>query len=304
MIRRIKDVFILDTDSTTYAFRVLDTGYLEHLYYGKKIHLCDENLTADALAEKHEFAPGNNNIYESGRPGFSFNDMRLEFSANGKGDDREPFIEVVHADGSRTSDFVFESAETLEGKKMLTQLPCAAAKKDECSALTVTLADKNYDLAVELIYHVFPSCDVITRSAKLINRGKDSIRILRFMSVQLDTNRSDLVFTTFNGAWIREMGRCDHELSTGRVVSDSVSGTSSSTANPFVMFSEKCTDENKGIAYGFNLIYSGNHIEEAEVSEFGKLRLLMGINPKGFEYILGAGESFEAPEASCNPYYQ
>ena len=54
---------------------------------------------------------------------------------------------------------------------------------------------------------MFESCDVITRSAKLINRSKDSVRILRFMSVQIDTDESDMIFTTFNGAWIREMGR-------------------------------------------------------------------------------------------------
>lgn len=35
MIRKEKDYFILDTDHTTYCFRVLPTGQLEHLYYGE-----------------------------------------------------------------------------------------------------------------------------------------------------------------------------------------------------------------------------------------------------------------------------
>ncbi|MCR5591938.1 MAG: alpha-galactosidase [Lachnospiraceae bacterium] len=296
MIRQIDNAFILETDNTAYVFTVIDIGYLEHLYYGRRIRL-EDSKTIEALIEKHEFVPGNNNVYNEENSSFTLNDIRLEFSANGKSDNREPFIEVVHADGSRTSDFVFESAKIINGKIPLSTLPSSYDKGGECSALIITLADRQYDLAVELSYYVFEKCDVITRSAKLINRGKDSARILRFMSMQIDTDRKDMIFTTFNGAWIREMGRVDHELKRGRIVNDSCVGASSSTANPFVMFSEKSTSENSGRAYGFNLIYSGNHTEIAEVSEFGKLRFLSGINPKGFEFCLEPGSEFEAPEA-------
>ena len=62
MIRRIQDVFVLDTNNTTYAFRVTEIGYLEHLYYGRKIRI--EEDTCAGLIEKHEFAPGNNNTYD------------------------------------------------------------------------------------------------------------------------------------------------------------------------------------------------------------------------------------------------
>ncbi len=299
MIRQIDNVFVLDTKNTTYAFAVLETGYLEHLYYGPKIRICDgdDSVLAGALFERHEFIPGNNNNYDSKRSGFTFNDVRLEFSASGKGDNREPFIEVVHGDGSRTSDFFFESAKISDEKKELETLPSSYDVKNPSSDLTVTLYDKSYDLAVELSYHVFEECDVITRSAKLINRSKDDVRLLRFMSVMIDSYDSDYIFTTFNGAWIREMDRTDHVLTRGKTVNDSCTGTSSSTANPFVMFSKKTTGENEGIAYGFNLVYSGNHTQIAEVSEFGKLRFLAGINPKGFEYIVGASDTFESPEA-------
>ncbi len=298
MIRQIDNAFILETDNSTYAFRVLDTGYLEHLYYGPKITICDDSLAViDALTEKHEFVPGNNNVYDNEKGNFTFNDMRLEFSANGKGDNREPFIEVVHSDGTRTSDFFFESAKITDEKKELDTLPSSFDSSNKACDLTVTLFDKSYDLAVEINYHVFEKCDVITRGAKFVNRSRDDVRLLRFMSLMLDEYDSDFVFTTFNGAWIREMDRYDHVLTRGKIVNDSCAGTSSSTANPFVMLSRRTTGENEGVAYGFNLIYSGNHTEIAEVSEFSKLRLLMGINPKGFEFIVPAGSFFEAPEA-------
>ena len=298
MIRQIDDRFILDTKGTTYALRILPTGQPEHLYYGKKIRLDDESGTyTDALCEKHEFAPGNNIVYDGKTQNYSLNDMRLEFSSNGKGDNREPFLEVVHEDGSRTSDFVFSGAAISREKKALSELPSSYDADREASNLTITLTDNNYNLSVDLTYHVFEDCDVITRSASITNNGTGSVKILRFMSVQIDTNDSDRVLTTFNGAWIREMKRTDRKLTRGRFVNDSCVGASSSTANPFVMFSKKCTCENWGPVYGFNLIYSGNHTEIAEVSEFGKLRFLAGINPKGFEYELAPGETFESPEA-------
>ena len=38
MIQTANDIFVLHTAHTTYAFRKLPTGQLEHLYYGRKIH--------------------------------------------------------------------------------------------------------------------------------------------------------------------------------------------------------------------------------------------------------------------------
>ena len=41
MIQTANDIFVLHTEHTTYAFRKLPTGQLEHLYYGRKIHVCE-----------------------------------------------------------------------------------------------------------------------------------------------------------------------------------------------------------------------------------------------------------------------
>ena len=46
MIQISNEIFVLHTANTTYAFRKLSTGQLEHLYYGRKIHVrepLDEN---------------------------------------------------------------------------------------------------------------------------------------------------------------------------------------------------------------------------------------------------------------------
>ena len=57
------------------------------------------------------FAPGNTNVYDAEHSAFSLEDMRLEMSSYGKGDIREPFVELVHADGSMTSDFLYDTYE-------------------------------------------------------------------------------------------------------------------------------------------------------------------------------------------------
>lgn len=63
------------------------------------------------------------------------------------------------------------------------------------------------------------------------------------------------------------------------------------------MLGKEHTTEDAGECFGFNLIYSGNHYEAAEVGSFGKVRIVSGINPQSFCFTLESGESFEAPEA-------
>ena len=296
MIREYNQNYVLETDNTTYCFRVLPTGHLEHLYYGRKITLTDDE-DMKALVEKHTFMPGNTNAYDQENTAFSLEDIRLEMSSYGKGDIREPFIEVIHADGSYTSDFLFESAQITKGKEAYDTLPASYDEEGAVDHLCVVLKDRQYALTLELHYYVYEDCDVIARSARLINDSEDEIRLMRLMSAQIDYDTPEYVLTTFNGAWAREMKRTDTLLKSGRHVNASYTGTSSNRANPFVMLSKPETWEDLGDCYGFNLIYSGNHYEAAEVSGYGKTRLVMGINPQSFCFRIGVGECFEAPEA-------
>ncbi len=302
MIERTDNYFQLDTEHTSYCFQVLDTGHLEHLYYGRKIRVARGQQAP--LVEKHMFAPGNTNCYDREHGSFSLEDIRLEMSSYGKGDIREPFVELMLKDGSMTSDFRFMSAEITTGKASFETLPGSYGEADDVEHLCVTLRDNNCKAAaeegglfLELHYYVYCDCDVITRSARLINKSGEPVVIRRLMSMQLDFDTPDYVFSTFNGAWAREMRRYDHPVSSGKHVNSSYTGTSSNRANPFVMLAKEQTTEDAGACYGFNLIYSGNHYEAVEVSGYGKTRIVTGINPQSFSWNLESGEAFEAPEA-------
>lgn len=295
MIYAEKNFFVLNTKNTSYAFRVTPYGHLEHLHYGRRIHA---DFQSDALVEKHSYAPGNTVAYTQADPSFSLEDMNLEMSSIGKGDIREPFIELVHADGSVTSDFLFASFSVSKENPSLPGLPSSYSSGDSLpDHLTILLKDSQYALELELHYFVYEDTNVITRYTRLINRSSEEVRLDRLMSNQLAFDHAGLKFTTFTGAWAREMERTDTIMNAGKFVNATRAGTSSNRANPFVMVSEPETTEESGDCYGMNLVYSGNHYEALEVNSFRKTRFLQGINPCGFEFYLAAGESFTTPEA-------
>ncbi len=291
MIKQNGNVYELHTDNTSYIFMVTESGHLEHIYYGARVH-----ADVDAIREKHTFIPGNTNVYSAEYSSVALEDTALEMSSYGKGDIREPFIVVKHEDGSTTSDFIFKDAIIHNGKTPMDTLPSSYddAQADE---LVIRLKDRSYGEELELYYYVFEKCDVIARRAVLYNEGTDYLCVKRLMSMQLDMDNDDYIMSTFNGAWINEMNRHDCKVTGGKHVNSSYAGTSSSRANPFIMLGKEHTTQDTGECFGFNLIYSGNHYEAACADEYGRLRVVTGINPENFEYTLEAGEKLEVPEA-------
>ncbi len=293
MITSKDSYFSLHTKHTSYAFHVLPTGQLEHLYYGKKI----SGDYLDQIVEQKAFAPGNSVIYDQEHPQYSLEDMCLEFSTYGRGDIHEPYVECISSDGSNTLDFQYESFTIRHGKEALEGLPSSYDEMQDVEQLVITCKDRNNGYVLELTYSVFEDCDVITRSARFINTSDTKVRLTRLLSGQIDFHESGLQMTTFNGAWIKEMTKYTTTVFIGKFVNSSYAGTSSSRANPFVMIHPSTTSELQGDVYGCNLIYSGNHYEALEATSFGKSRYVWGINPTNFGFVLESGESFQAPEA-------
>ncbi len=300
MIRREKDLFILDTANTTYCFRVMSSGHLEHLYYGRSINL---SAGYDPLLPKRNFIGGSELSYSKQEPHLGLEDMCLEMSSYGKGDIREAFIELVHADGNATCDFLFKEARLLNYKKPLESLPSSYQERsqeeisDHYTGLEVELWEKDYNISLILTYHVFEDCNVITRSARVVNHSDQAVFLKRIMSTQLDLDAEDYKITTFHGTWAREMERHEIKAIPGIFINDSKAGVSGNRSNPFFFLSERSAGEDHGNCYGFNLIYSGNHFAAMQVNSMGKLRILQGIHPHNFMFRLAPADSFEAPEA-------
>lgn len=310
MIRYIEEnqVFILETKSTQYAMCVRPDGHLEHLYYGGRSQEGGDLNTVglwDAARDRSLFETGNA-IALGG--GLTLENMLQELSSTGKGDVSEPFVCMIHANGSTTCDFVYESYEIKNGRDELEGLPCAVESgggmgegtgvADEVTQLIVTLRDTFYRQKLELIYVTWDDCDVITRSARLTNESDDVERVDRLMSTQIDMRMyKEYDMIHFGGAWAREMHRSEHPVRQGKVAVSSSTGTSGSRANPFFMVAEHGCSEEHGECYGFNLIYSGDHMESCEQNSYGRMRIIGGINPEGFTFVLEPGMSLQSPEA-------
>lgn len=293
MVKKIGNYFVLDSGKTTYVFCVNKVGQLIHLYYGKKITIISPE-DAKALLEKHEFAPGNTINYDNEHKEFSPEDECYEMSAYGKGDIREPFLEIIYKNGSFSSDFVYSGYETDGSQPEPGGLPRSYGSS---SHLVISLKEKNYGLMLKLHYYIYDDCGIITRTAVLENESGNEVTIKRFMSMQLDMPKGEYVFTSFNGSWAREMNKNETPVLAGTHVNSSYTGTSSNRENPYVMLSSVGTCEDHGDCYGFNLVYSGNHYEAIQVNSYGKVRFVSGINPRSFCFTLKPGAVFEAPEA-------
>ena len=310
MIQIVKDAdtrpwFFLQTAHTTYGMWVMETGHLEHLYYGERITVDSQDPSScTPLVIQRAFAPGNTCTYDREHPQISMEDVCLEVGTLGRGDIREPFLEVKFTDGSVTSDFTFDSYEviTLKEREQCLQasgLPrsYSEAETDSAECLKIVLQDVTNHLELQLFYTVFEECDVITRSARLINHSDATVTLERCLSAQLDLTEDYSVITHFSGAWAREMHREQISLRSGKFVNASYTGTSSNRSNPFMILGHKNTCETFGSCIGCNLIYSGNHYEAVEKDSNGKLRFVSGINPRSFSWELTPETHFDTPEA-------
>ncbi len=300
MIRQWNQVFVLETDSTSYLFRVMDTGHLEHLYYGDKLYLGELgsdvfNHSVRSLAQK--FSNANGVAYDQEHPALVMSSLRQEVSGRGCGDFLEPFAEVTFSDGTGTVDFLYEKHEIIGGIPALRTLPSAEAAGEEVCTLIVTLKERHQPLLLELRYSVFPKSDCIVRSALLHNQGEKPITVERLMSLQLDMAGNNYELISFHGEWAKEMQMRKAAVTGASVVNASVTGFSSNQANPFVMLAAQGAGEEQGEVIGCNLIYSGNHWESAQLGTYDKTRLLCGINPHFFSWKLEGGETLESPQA-------
>jgi alpha-galactosidase len=113
----------------------------------------------------------------------------------------------------------------------------------------------------------------------------------------MDFDHFNFDLITLDGAWIRERHSHRRALNYGKIEISSRKGISSPDHNPFLILCDEKTTESSGGAYGFALVYSGNHNCSAEVNTHDNTRVQMGINHFDFSWNLAKNSSFQAPEA-------
>lgn len=285
-------LFKLDTPNTTYIIGLIaEEGFLGHAYYGNKI---EDIQGAGALMRIYEapFTPDTN-----ARDRLSFLDcFPTEYSAHGVGDYRESSIRVKTKGGHSAVLLTYVSHEIYKGKDKLEGLPATFGGENEVTTLAITCEDKVIGLKAILRYSVFEKVDAIARSVEVINAGNDKIILNKVMSSCLDMDNRDFDMITMHGSWARERHIERKPLGHGKHGVASLRGEGGHQDHQFMALLEKTATQTYGEVYGFHLVYSGNFRMMAEVNQFNSVRVIGGIAPEDFSWVLNAGESFQAPE--------
>ena len=110
--------FHLQMDNSSYIFQVMENGELEQLYYRKKVHARSQYPNLIIREQKTATV-----AWRQDRPDIQPDVLKQEYSSFGKGDFRYPAYQLIMKDGSRISEFVYNSYEKFNGKKRLPDLP-------------------------------------------------------------------------------------------------------------------------------------------------------------------------------------
>lgn len=283
-------VFNLQTKSTSYVLGVLKDKYLLHLYYGKRIEeygSVERNLPVrGAMA----FAP-------SDIDGYCSEMLPMEYPCYGSADLSTPAFHAEYENGSCITCLEYVGYSIYDGKKSLKGLPSTyCQEEDDVQTLEITLADSMTGLEIILSYTVFADYDIIAKSVKAKNGGNEKIKIKSILSSTTYLFDKEYDFVHLEGAWARERNIQKRPVMNGIMSIDSKRVSSSHHHSPFLALARSSATENQGDVYGMSLVYSGNHIAQTDTNAFDVIRINMGINPFGFNWLLNPGEEFQAPE--------
>ncbi len=163
--------------------------------------------------------------------------------------------------------------------------------------LILTLTDPAYPaLHVMLYYTLHAQTDIIARRAVITNTGNVPITLERVWSALWYIPQDGLNFRHFTGRWNDEFILREETLTHGVKTIESRRLTTSHHHNPYFALHRDATEDSGDVWFGL-LAWSGNWSIRAEVTDFGGVRLGVGVNDWDFAYQLNAGESFRTPTA-------
>ncbi len=285
-------IFHLTAGNTSYIMRLTAEQDLLHLYWGKAVK--DGNISHIYRPSLRAFSPNSH----PDNPDMCYDTLPMEYPFYGSGDFRTPAFQLRLADGSNIVEPKYSSHRIIEGKPALEGLPATYVESDhEAQTLEIDLIDELAGIKVILSYSAFSEHDIIARSARIENIGRQSVQLESALSLSVNFNHSNFEMLQLSGSWARERHVHRRKLEPGITAIDSKRGSSSHMQNPFLALLSPEATEECGDTYGLAFVYSGSFLAQAEVDQFYATRISMGINPFGFSWQLQPGAGFQTPEA-------
>lgn len=287
-------VFHLRNTFLSYLIKIEESNVLAHIYFGKPVKQYKDNKN---YPRRDRGFSGN--IPLNPDRSLSKDTLPQEYSSHGSMDFRTPASIIQRKNGSDLLDLRYDSNYITDGKPDIEGLPQTyVLDKSEAQTLVISLKDRETAIYFDLFYTIFSDRAVITRSVKIRNETRETIKLEKAASFQLDfahTRRFDEVIA-LPGAHVNERQISRQSLLSGTKVFESRRGTSSHHMNNFIALVHHHTTENTGEAIGLQFVYSGNHSFELEKDQINQLRVVGGINSHCFSWELNANQSFQTPE--------
>ena len=260
----------LDSKNLTLCFSLND-DQPRYLYFGKKL---GKNAIFAQYFDKEESS-------------FGVDLRRPIFSTFGSYEHHEYSHIFLNSNGGYSNSFKFIGVS--ESKK---EIPIMPSGQHEDKTICFAFIDEEAKIKLEIYYSSYYDSDVFSCYSKISNLGDDDIHILKASSLSFRINQNDFTIVTFNGSWAKERNRTETLFNNGLLTNSSVNGSSSHLHNPFTMMIDP-----KKHAYGFNLIYSGNHKTTYEAGFANRMNVIVGINDFLFNWKLSSHQMFTTPEA-------
>ena len=264
------NIFLLSTDSTSYAFGIDDRGLVRHLYWGKKIASADE-LEIPELTE----VSTNDPVFEI---------TPEEYPVHGGLRYKESCLKAAFADGTRELVYSFCSYDIENG--------------DGYEELILHLRDERYEFFIDLHYKLYPDYDLMERSAEIKNQSEEPVMIEKFYSAQLHIPYEGLNFSNVHGHWGAEQQRFVQKVSYGKIAIENRRGISSHNHNPYFVLDRDAAETTGEVFFGA-LRMSGNFSGVVEQTPYGETLVQMGLNPHDCLLELAPGQSLVSPAVIC-----
>lgn len=267
---RERNIFLLKTINTAYAFGMDDQGLLRHLYWGKRIDAV-EDFVMPVLTE----VSTNDPIYEI---------TPEEFPVYGGLRYKEHCLKVTFSDGTREVVYRYRNHQI--------------EKYSDYEDLVLFLQDVHYALEIELHYRVYEQYDLMERFVVLHNQSGEKMCVEKLHSGQFHIPFEGLNFSNVYGHWGAEQQRFVQKVSYGKIVIENRRGLSTHNHNPYFLLDRDAT-ETAGDVYFGAFRMSGNFSGVVEQTPYGETLVQLGLNSHDFCLELAPGERFTAPAILC-----
>lgn len=297
MIRQQGRFFHLCDGAISYILEILDDGTPGHVYFGAAM--------ADLELEDLEYmarrcGKSTGTVKAIAGTSFSLADQMLEYPVYGTTSFLEPALAMEQEGMPLYLRLAYTGFEIRDGKEK--SMPGPQTRPDpKAQSLILHLADRDAQVEVDLSYTIYMQGATVVRSAKITNLANCPRNLTHAASGVLNVRDTGWNWIHLNGSWARERQIVEQALVPGTAVIESLTGASSHQCNPWNALVKSpdspasCQGDNN-LAYGCNLVYSSNFKAQADINEFGLLRVMEGIHPLTFGWTLQPLASFQTPE--------